>query len=158
MGEALRRWLKGSRDLSSIAELSLFVAARSQLLQEVIRPALKHGVTVISDRYTASTVAYQGYGRELGPGLIDQLNQAATGGLQPDLTVLLDLPAEAALRRKENEAADTFEAAPPEFHQRVRKGYLAQAARTRHRWLVLDATEPKRELSMQIWTKVQPLL
>ena len=158
MGEALRRWLKGSRDLSSIAELSLFVAARAQLLQEVIRPALKHGVTVISDRYTASTMAYQGYGRDLDPGLIDQLNQAATGGLHPDLTVLLDLPAEASLGRKENQALDTFEAAPPEFHQRVRKGYLAQVDRTRHRWLVLDDTEPKRELSKQIWSKVQPLL
>lgn len=158
LGETLRRWLKGRRDLSSVAELSLFVAARAELVQKVIQPALKHGVTVISDRYTASTVAYQGYGRDMDPGLINQLNQAATGGLHPDLTVLLDLPVEASLCRKENQAADTFEAAPLEFHRKVRQGYLAQASRTRHPWLVLEATEPKRELSKQIWAKVQPLL
>ena len=158
LGEVLRRWLKGRRQLSPFAELSLFVAARAQLVKEVVRPALKSGVTVVADRFAASTVAYQGYGRELGLELLRQLNQAATGGLTPDLTVLLDLPVEDALGRKDDPSADTFEAAPSEFHLRVRSGYLAQAAEDKGNWLILDATQPRRTISNQIWTKVQPLL
>ena len=158
LGEALRRWLKSRRHLSSLAELSLFIAARAQLVQELVRPALEQGVTVVSDRYTASTVAYQGYGRDLDLGLIERLNQAATGGLSPDLTVLLDLPAEASLDRKSNAAVDTFEAAPLAFHRKVREGYLAQAARASANWLVLDAAQSRRVLSGQIWAKVEPLL
>ena len=158
LGETLRRWLKRRRHLSSLTELTLFIAARAQLVQEIVRPALEKGVTVISDRYTASTVAYQGYGRDLDLELIERLNQAATGGLSPDLTILLDLPPEASLDRKSNRAVDTFEAAPLAFHQKVREGYLAQAARPSANWLVLDAARPRRELSGQIWAKVQPLL
>ena len=158
LGEALRRWLKRRRHLSSLAELSLFIAARAQLVQEIVRPALEQGVTVISDRYTASTVAYQGYGRDLDVELIERLNQAATGGLSPDLTVLLDLPPETSLDRKSNTAVDTFEAAPLAFHRKVREGYLAQAAHPSANWLVLDAAQSRRELSEQIWAQVQPLL
>ena len=158
LGEVLRRWLKGRRQLSPFAELSLFVAARAQLVKEVVRPALKSGVTVVADRFAASTVAYQGYGRELGLELLRQLNQAATGGLTPDLTVLLDLPIEVALGRKDNPRADTFETAPSAFHSRVRDGYLAQADQDQDNWLILDATQPRRALSNQIWTKIQPLL
>ena len=159
MGEALRRWLKRRRHLSPFAELSLFIAARAQLVKEVVRPALEKGVTVVSDRYTASTVAYQGYGRDMDLGLIDDLNQAATGGLVPSLTVLLDLPPEASLSRKSDTTIDTFEAAPLAFHRKVREGYLVQADRFAScDWLVLDAEQPQRELSRQIWAKVQPLL
>ena len=113
---------------------------------------------MISDRYTASTVAYQGYGRDLDVELIERLNQAATGGLSPDLTVLLDLPPETSLDRKSNTAVDTFEAAPLAFHRKVREGYLAQAAHPSANWLVLDAAQSRRELSEQIWAQVQPLL
>ena len=158
MGEVLRRWLKSRRQLSHIAELSLFVAARAQLVKEVVGPALETGVMVVADRYAASTVAYQGYGRELGLDFVQGLNQAATGGLTPDLTVLLDLPVEAALGRKDIAAADTFEAAPSDFHLRVRDGYLAQAAKDESRWLILDATQSQRALSRQVWSKVLPLL
>ena len=158
LGEVLRRWLKGRRRLSAVAELSLFVAARTQLVHEVVAPALEAGVTVVADRYAASTVAYQGYGRELDLALVHELNRAATGGLIPDLTVLLDLAPATALGRKSGELSDAFEAAPSDFHARVRKGYLAQAAQDPDRWLVLDATQPKRALSSQVWTKVQPLL
>ena len=158
LGEVLRRWLKSRRQLSPIAELSLFVAARAQLVNEVVGPALASGVTVVADRYAASTLAYQGYGRALGLDLVQELNQAATGGLTPDLTVLLDLPVEVALGRKDSLKADTFEAAPSDFHVRVRNGYLAQAALDQSRWLVLDARQPKRALSRQIWSKVEPLL
>ena len=158
LGEVLRRWLKGRRPLSTVAELSLFVAARAQLVREVVRPALDTGITVVADRYAASTVAYQGYGRELDLDLVRALNRKATGGLIPDLTVLLDLPAEAALKRKGGGPSDAFETAPSDFHARVRQGYLAQAAQDPDRWLVLDAAQPQRALSQQVWTKVQPLL
>lgn len=158
LGEVLRRWLKGRQALSPIAELSLFVAARTQLVHEVVTPALEAGITVVADRYAASTVAYQGYGREMDLALVYGLNSAATGGLIPDLTVLLDLSSDTALDRKGDKLSDAFETAPSDFHSRVRKGYLAQAAQDPERWLVLDAAQSKRTLSSQVWTKVQPLL
>jgi dTMP kinase len=157
-GESIRRWLKGQRNFQPMSELLLFEAARSQLVESVIRPGLNAGTTVICDRYTASTVAYQGYGRGLDLGLIRQLNQMATGGLAPDLTVLLDLPPQVGLSRRGAAGSDPFESAPQEFQSRVREGYLAQAAEDPKRWLVLDGSRPQRELSREIWTKVQPLL
>ena len=157
LGEYLRRWLKRNPQLSPVAELSLFIAARAQLINEVVRPALDAGVTVVSDRYAASTVAYQGYGRGLDLSLVRQLNSAATGGLAPDLTVLLDLAPDAALSRKSVAPLDSIESAPLEFHQRVRESYLAQAAEDAQKWLVLDATLPPRELSRKVWEKVRPL-
>ena len=113
---------------------------------------------MISDRYTASTMAYQGYGRGLDLGLIRQLNLIATGGLVPDLTVLLDLPAQIGLSRRETAVADRFESAPDKFQRKVREGYLAQAAADTAKWLVLDGAKPQRQLSRDIWAKVQPLL
>ena len=157
LGEYLRRWLKRNPQLSPVAELSLFIAARAQLINEVVQPALDSGVTVVSDRYAASTVAYQGYGRGLDPSLVRQVNSAATGGLAPDLTVLLDLAPATALSRKSMAPLDSIESAPLEFHQRVRESYLAQAAEDAQKWLILDATRPSRELSRQVWEKVRPL-
>ena len=158
MGEQLRRWLKGRPDLSPLAELTLFIAARAQLVEKVITPALKSGVTVLSDRYTASTVAYQGHGRGLDLDLIRNLNLAATGGLTPDMTILFDMPPEESLARRNITGADAIEAAPLEFHRKVRESYLAQAAAHADKWLVVDATQAKRQLSQQIWAKVKPLL
>lgn len=157
-GEVIRRLLKNHQDISSLSELLLFVAARAELVESVIEPALGNGTIVISDRYTASTVAYQGYGRGLDLALIQELNLLAGRGLTPDLTVLLDLPVSVALDRRANRVADTFEAAPPEFHHRVRDGYLAQAAADPQKWLVLDATGSRQQLGREIWAKVQPLL
>lgn len=157
LGESIRRWLKGRQGQAPLSELFLFSAARAQLVEEVIRPSLQNEITVICDRFTASTVAYQGYGRGLDLALIHQLNQVASGGLAADLTVLLDLPAEVGLARK-HRTADTFDAAPLEFHRRVREGYLWQAGQYPHSWLVLDATRPRKELAQEIWTKVQPFL
>jgi len=157
-GESIRRLLKGQRSFQPMSELLLFEAARSQLVESVIRPGLDSETTVICDRYTSSTVAYQGYGRGLDLGLIRQLNQIATGGLVPDLTVLLDLPPQVGLSRRGAAGSDPFESAPHEFQIKVREGYLAQAAEDPERWLVLDGSRPQRELSRDIWTKVQPLL
>ena len=155
-GESIRRWLKTQANLNPISELSLFAAARAQLVDDVIRPALRRGATVVCDRYTASTVAYQGYGRQIDLELIGRLNRAATAGLLPVLTVLLDLPVSAALARRERR--DAIESAPLEFHERVREGYLTQAAADPSGWLVLDGSRSSRELSREIWAKVQPLL
>ena len=157
-GESIRRWLKGQLNLQPLSELLLFEAARTQLVGSVIRPGLDGGSVVICDRYIGSTVAYQGYGRGLDLGLIRQLNQVATGGLVPDLTVLLDVPVQTGLSRRGNAEADRFEAAPEDFHRRVGEGYHAQAEADPDKWLVLDGARPQRHLSRDIWAKVQPLL
>ena len=157
-GESIRRLLKGQRSFRPMSELLLFEAARAQLVESVIRPGLDGGTTVICDRYTASTVAYQGHGRGLDLALIQQLNEMATGGLVPDLTVLLDLSPLVGLSRRGDAGSDPFESAQQEFQSKVREGYLAQAAAAPERWLVLDGSRPQSELSREIWTKVQPLL
>ena len=158
LGESIRRRLKTRRDVSPLSELFLFAAARAQLVQGVVAPALKDGITVVCDRYTASTVAYQGHGRGLDLAMIDQVNRAATGGLLPDLIVLLDLPSELTVTRKGKSVRDVYDAAPLEFHNKVREAYLSQAAQDPGRWLVLDATRPRIELTGEVWNKVQPLL
>jgi len=96
----MRRWLKWGGELSPEVELFLFAAARAQLVTEVIRPALEQGSIVICDRFSDSTVAYQGYGRGLDLGLIEAINSAASGGLSPDLVVLADMAVTHGLRRK----------------------------------------------------------
>jgi dTMP kinase len=158
LGEALRRVLKSGPAMSPLSELFLFEAARAQLVDTLIRPALAVGRTVIADRYVASTVAYQAYGRELDRNLVDRLNREATGGLMPDLTVLLDLSVDTSLSRIQRAGNDNFDQAPREFHRRVREGYKAQAEANPDKWLVLDGTRAKRDLSRQIWEKVQPIL
>ncbi len=157
LGQALRRLLKKGDSMPPMSELMLFEAARAQLVDTVIRPFLNEGGVVIADRFTSSTITYQGYGRGLDRKLIDQLNLKATGGLEPDLTVLLDLPVETALARKTG-SADNFDDAPKDFHRRIRRGYAALAAANPSRWLVLDGQRRPEELSRDIWTKVQTIL
>ena len=130
-------------------------------MEEVIRPSLQRGVTVVADRYVASTVAYQSYGRGVDLELVQQANQGAAGGLPPHLTVFLDVSPEVGRGRKEGRARDNFDAAPVEFYRKVRQGYLEQADQARVSgpdWLVLDGSRPKAELAEKIWAKVQPLL
>ena len=158
LGEQLRRWLKGRPDLSPLSQLTLFIAARAQLIDKVIKPSLASGVTVLSDRYTASTVAYQGNGGGMDLELISNLNLAATGGLTPNLTILFDLPPEESLVRRSDSGVDAFESEPWTFHRKVRESYLAQGAANPDDWLVVDATQDKRGLSEIIWAKVKPLL
>ena len=158
LGQSLRRLLKSGEAMTPISELMLFEAARAQLVQEVIRPFLAKDGVVIADRFTSSTMAYQGYGRGLDRELIERLNREATGGLEPDLTVLLDLPVETALARKAGGSGDTFDDAPVDFHRRIRRGYGALAAADPGGWLVLDGQLPAGELSREIWNKVRSLL
>jgi dTMP kinase len=123
--------------LDSKAELLLYLACRAQLVSDVIRPALERGEVVISDRYADSSVAYQGYGRELGVDMVRQSNALATGGLQPDLTLLVDVPVESALERRIGEA-DRLEAEERAFHERIRAGFLEIADQESERVTVVD--------------------
>lgn len=157
-GEASRRWLRSRSSLSPMAELLLFVAARAQHVEEIIAPALRAQQTVVCDRFTSSTVAYQGYGRGLDQELIGRLNELATIGLRPDLSVLLDMPAEIALARRKGRRLDTFESETAEFHRRVREGFLALASGEPDRWLVLDGTMPRKVLELRIMDRVRDLL
>ncbi|PKB79050.1 MAG: dTMP kinase [SAR202 cluster bacterium Io17-Chloro-G9] len=161
LGEALRRWVKRRQGLYPLTELYLFNAARAQLVEQVIRPALQKGVTVLADRYFASTIAYQSYGRGLDLELVHHANHGATGGLSPDLTVFLDVSPEVGRGRKGGRARDNFDAAPVEFYRKVRQGYLEQADQAKKRgpeWLVLDGSRARAQLAEEIWAKVQPLL
>jgi dTMP kinase len=159
-GKKLGRWLKWSQgtDTSPLTELMLFNASRAQLVAEVIQPGLENGKVVLSDRYADSTTAYQGYGRGLDLDTVKATNSAATQGLKPDLTILLDIPAEEGLDRKGAKSRDRFEREALAFHQRVRKGYLKMAEDEPERWLVVDASQSKREITKIIWQRVSQLL
>lgn len=158
MGEALRRLVKREEGLQPWAELFLLLAARSCLVGQVIKPALERGEVVVCDRFAASTLAYQGWGRGLDMELLCTLNHLATDGLSADLTVLLDAPVEVGLARRPQEDLDVFERESLEFHRRVREGYLKLAAQEPHRWLVVDATLPPPRIADIVWERVEPLL
>jgi dTMP kinase len=160
LGKKLARWLKWAQDtdVSPLAELLLFNTSRTQLVDEVIHPNLEKGRVVISDRYADSTTAYQSYGRGLDLAMVLAINNASTRGLKPDLTVLLDISAEAGLARKKNKRQDRFEREDIAFHQRVREGYLKMAASEPGRWLVIDATLAKAKIAEIIWQRVSQLL
>lgn len=157
LGEAVRRWLKSRAGLTPLTELLLFTAARAQLMKVVIGPALSSQRVVISDRFTASTVAYQGYGRGLDLELIHRLNEGSTHGLRPDLTVYLDLSAEAGLARKRG-GLDNFEVEGIEFHRRVRDGYLSLVSEDPEGWLVVDGAAERKALAAEIWARARRYL
>jgi dTMP kinase len=143
--------------LASRAETLMYAADRAEHVQSLIRPALERGGVVVTDRYIDSSLAYQGAGRQLPVSEIAQVNEWATCGLIPDLTVLLDLPPAAGLGRRHS-SADRLEAEPLEFHQRVRSGFLALAGQDPSRYLVLDAGRPESEISREIQARVRDLL
>jgi dTMP kinase len=133
-------------------ETLLFCAARAQLVDEVIRPALARGAIVLSDRYADSTLAYQGYGHGNDLGVLRQLLNFTTGNLWPDLTLLLDLEAEEGLKRRrtgggEWNRLDDYSIA---FHRRVRQGYLEMAAAEPERWRVIDASASLTEVQQAL--------
>ena len=157
LGERLREMLLSlDSDLDPLAEAMLFAAARAELVTAVIRPALDLGDFVICDRYSDSTVAYQGYASGVDLMSIGQLNQLATGGLVSDLAVLLDLPVAEGLRR--SGGSDRFESEDAAFHERVRAGYLALAEYDADRWLVVDATQSPEQVTAAILKRVEALL
>jgi dTMP kinase len=143
--------------VSPRTEALLYAAARSQLVEERLEPLLAQGAVVLLDRFVDSSLAYQGAGRRLKVSEVANLNKWATGGLMPDLTILLDLSPAAGLGRRAR-SADRLEAEPAEFHQRVRAGFLALASAEPDRYVVLDATRPAAELSREIQGRIRPLL
>ncbi len=151
------------RQISPATELFLFEAARAQHVEEVIRPAIERGEVVLCDRYTDSSLAYQGFGRGLGLDHIRACNHIATGGLAPDMTLVLDVPPEVGLARAqaarpgatgETGPHEAIGREPLEFHRRVRDGFLALAKREPRRIAVLDATRPPAEVSRLAWERV----
>ena len=143
--------------LSPRAETLMYAADRAEHVASVIAPALDRGAVVVTDRFTDSSIAYQGRGRNQETAQVAGLNRWATDGLQPDLTILLDLPPAEGLGRRAP-SADRLEAEPADFHQRVREGFLAQAAAEPDRYLVLDATRPPDQLSREIQERIRDLL
>lgn len=141
------------------AELFLFEAARAQHVQEVIHPALERGAVVLCDRYTDSTLAYQGYGRGLSLAHVRAVNHIATGGLTPHFTILLDVPPETGLVRKDRQRLDdSIGGEPLEFHQRVRQGFLTLAQREPQRIVVVDASLPLDQVTRAAWQHLQRFL
>lgn len=163
IGNAVRALLldPAHTEMSPRSESLLFQAARAQLVDEVIRPALAAGNVVLCDRYADSTLAYQGYGhgQELAP--LRQLGAYATGGLLPDLTVYLDIDVQAGLERKRAGAAEEWnrmENKALAFHERVREGYHRLAADEPARWLVVDAGQPVAAIHTAVAARVGALL
>lgn len=144
LGEQIRALVLAQRALETdLTELLLFEAARAQLVATVIRPALARGAIVVCDRFAASSVAYQGFGRGMGREVVERANAIATGGLSPDLTLLLDLPAEQGLARRAGDGAeDHFDRETLAFHERVRAGYHDIAREQPDMWRLIDASRP----------------
>ena len=178
LGNYLRNYLKSKQPLSREAELLLFEAARAQLVSDQIGPSLAAGYVVIADRFAASSIAYQGYGRKIDLELVRRLNDFATNRLTPQMTLLLDIdPAKGLARvgvpqlslpwdleasedtvRQDVEGHRRFEDQDLSFHSRVRKAYLDLAEERPEEWLVLDAGLPEEELAELIWERLQPHL
>jgi dTMP kinase len=156
VGEAIRSVLLDHRHagMHRRAEMLLYMAARSQMVEEVIRPALAAGKTVISDRYLLANVVYQGHAGGLDPGSLWEIGRIATGGLMPDLTVVLDLSPEAAAGRMRREL-DRMETQGAEFRERVRSGFRLEAARDPERIRVIDASRAIGVVQAEIQHAVQ---
>lgn len=155
VGEQIRRILL-EREMEPMTELLLYEASRSELTRTVLRPALAAGRVVLADRFAMASLAYQSYGRGLDFTLVQKFNTIATDGIEPSLTIILDVPVEIAFARKRR-VFDRLERAGREFHERVREGYR-QLARQMPCGLLLDGTRPAAELADTIWKAVFPLV
>lgn len=160
LGECIRGMLQhdtAGESPCDRAETLLFCASRAQLVRNVVAPALARGEWVLSDRFTDSTVAYQGYGRGLPVDELAAMNEFATGGLHPDVTLVLDITAEEGMRRMAERCAalgedpDRFEREAVDFHRRMRDGFLALAAADPARCVVIDASGDPDSVEAAIW-------
>jgi dTMP kinase len=159
MGTALRRLFEAPGPPPvALAQVFLFMAARRQHVAEVIGPGLSRGALVVSDRHADATLAYQGFGQGVDIETIRGLNALATGGLVPDLTLVLDLPPDVGMARIRDRSLDAFEKMDPAFHRRVRDGYIEIARTDRQRVVVLDGDQPIDALAAQIKTVVEERL
>ena len=141
-----------------LTQTFLFMAARQQHVAQLIRPALARGAVVVSDRYADATLAYQGFGGGMELETIRDLNALATGGVMPDLTILLDLDPAEGIRRISDRPLDAFEKMDMGFHRRVREGYLEIARAEKNRVVVLSAAQPKDALHAAVVRAVEGLL
>lgn len=153
IGDQVRAILSNldNTDMRPRTEILLFQASRAQLVEQVIRPHLEKGGVVLSDRYADSTLAYQGYGYQADLNNLRAIIDFATGGLKPDITLLLDVDVEEGLRRRERDGGwnrlDAYEIA---FHQRVRQGYMELVREEPQRWVVIDAGQTASQVQMEI--------
>ncbi|MEW6715969.1 MAG: dTMP kinase [Chloroflexota bacterium] len=153
IGDQIRKVIldQNNTEIHPRTEALLLQASRAQLVEQVIRPHLKKGFLVISDRYADSTIAYQGYGHQINLQQLQIIISFATGGLRPDLTVLLDIEAEEGLRRRTNEGNwNRLDAQNLAFHQRVREGYLQLAKNEPERWVIINASRPINQVQADI--------
>jgi dTMP kinase len=146
--------------MADLTELLLYEAARAQLTERIIRPALRQGKIVVCDRYADSSLAYQGYGRGLKKTMVKDLNRIATLGLVPDLTILIDVPVRISLsrKRKEKTKKDRLEKERFQFHQRIREGFLTIARQNRRRVRVIDGREDIDKTWRKVMKVVESLL
>ena len=166
LAEKIRGLLREELDDPPVtrSEVLLFLAARAQVVSQVIRPALARGEWVICDRFSDSTFAYQGYGRGIDVGLLKNFNDFATEGLVPDLTILLDVPPEVSSRRlAERQAAtatsaDRIEQAGAMFHRRLREGFLELARAEPDRFVTIDSSGDRAEVSAAVLSAVRKLM
>ena len=159
LGNYLRHLLKRKREykIPAESEVFLFAASRFHLVNEIILPGIRSGKAVICDRFHDSTTVYQGYGRGVDLNIIEAVHRMVLQGVRPDITILLDIPAEEGLSRKKT-ANDRFEQENIEFHRRVRNGYLELASKEPDRWFVVDGTLPRARISRILWEKVSSLV
>ncbi|RQD56272.1 MAG: dTMP kinase [Desulfonatronovibrio sp. MSAO_Bac4] len=165
LGKNLRKILLSmeNTDLTREAELFLYLADRSQHIHTLIKPALEAGKFVISDRFSDSMIVYQGFGRGMDIHLLSKFNEVATSGIMPQLTILMDLPAEVGLKRAMGRNIEKklvreegrFEAENLTFHQTIREGYLKWAELNKDRFFIVDATQNVDQLFNLIWDKIR---
>lgn len=151
LGRQIRRILLNPENpVNPMSELLLYQADRAQHVGEVIMPALKEGKLVLCDRYTDSTMAYQGYARGIDFEIIEDLNKVATGGLRPCLTILFDLESSEGLSRLHPGGHDRLEREAIEFHHKVRDGYHELAKKEPQRWKTIDASKPMTTVQTEL--------
>ena len=159
LGEAIRDILLRDRDtpICGTSEMLLYMASRAQLVAQVIRPALEAGKVVVSDRYLLANVVYQGHAGDLEPDAIWHVGHLATGGIEPDMTILLDMPPGKAGQRLSREL-DRMESRGEAYRERLRKGFLAEAAKNPGGIIVIDADGSVNDVEARIWMATSRLL
>lgn len=161
VGDQIRQVLFSleNKGMSPEAEFLLFSASRAELVRQVLRPHLERGGLVVCDRFADSTLAYQGHGHGLDLDMVRAITQMATGGLRPDLTILLDVPAEAGLARRRQEGRwNRLDDYGLEFHLRVRQAFLDLAAAEPERWVIVDARLAERDVQQELQRVVEARL
>ena len=159
LGEQVRNIIK-SRNNVPAADALLFMAARAQLMNDIIVPNLRKGTTVVCDRFSDSTIAYQGYGGSLNLDRLKHANELATNEVVPDLTILLDVPPETGLNRRDvadksaGETQRRFEELPIRFHRNVQRGYRELANHEPNRWIRIDGSRDPKEVAQDVWQHV----